>query len=303
MPPKKSDSKKAAPADQLSGDAISTNATGTAAGPSTTQASIATPVTHDTTAATPMEVDEAAPSDIVATIPTNGENNPSIAQDVIGDNPSNNPSRASNTNPSVVASVHASSSAINGDSFASGSSNVGGVHGDLPRTIVSTDAVYGDTSGHFAVPAGIHGNQSSSAMPSSAIHGNAAVSGGSASTNEASTIFYHIPTPQGNYNMNNFSTGNNDVLTNSLDTGFANPISSEERLKLMNEIERLRLMVFKATISSIGCSQGSVIPHNLGVLRNQLESAERTYELIFGRTESTLVPNETPYFQWRGHFF
>ncbi|KAL9536748.1 hypothetical protein PS6_011822, partial [Mucor atramentarius] len=71
----------------------------------------------------------------------------------------------------------------------------------------------------------------------------------------------------------------------------------------MNEIERLRLMVFKTTIESIGCPQGSIVPENLGVLRNQLETAERTYELVFGRTESTLVPNETPYFQWRGHFF
>ncbi|KAK4513868.1 uncharacterized protein ATC70_005874 [Mucor velutinosus] len=47
----------------------------------------------------------------------------------------------------------------------------------------------------------------------------------------------------------------------------------------------------------------SIIPSNLGVLRNQLEMAERTYELVFGKTGSTLVPNETPYFQWRGHFF
>ncbi|KAK4517143.1 glutamate--cysteine ligase [Mucor velutinosus] len=176
--------------------------------------------------------------------------------------------------------VTTSQDAINGDSSAS-SSSVGNIHGDIPRTSVSTDAINGDASGNFAVLAEVHGSQASSVRASSNIHGNTAASVGDANVDNASATFYHIPVPQ----------------------GFATPISSDERLTLMNEIERLRLMVFKTTIQSIGCPQGSIIPANLGVLRNQLEMAERTYELVFGKTESTLVPNETPYFQWRGHFF
>ncbi|KAK4513872.1 uncharacterized protein ATC70_005878 [Mucor velutinosus] len=176
--------------------------------------------------------------------------------------------------------ITASQDVINGGSSAS-SSSVGIIHRDLPRTSVSTDGINGDASGNFSVPAEIHGSQTGSVSASSNIYGNTAASVGDANVDNASTTFYHIPVPQ----------------------EFATPISSDERLTLMNEIERLRLMVFKTTIQSIGCPQGSIIPANLGVLRNQLEMAERTYELVFGKTESTLVPNETPYFQWRGHFF
>ncbi|KAK4513907.1 isocitrate dehydrogenase (NAD(+)) idh1 [Mucor velutinosus] len=199
--------------------------------------------------------------------------------------------------------ITASQDVINGGSSAS-SSSVGIIHRDLPtRTSVTTDAINGDASGNFSVPAEIHGSQTGSVSASSNIYGNTAASVGDANVDNASTTFYHIPVPQGNYNTDNVSRGNNDVLTNHVDIGFATPISSDERLTLMNEIERLRLMVFKTIIQSIGCPQGSIIPSNLGVLRNQLEMAERTYELVFGKTESTLVPNETPYFQWRGHFF
>ncbi|OAD02921.1 hypothetical protein MUCCIDRAFT_109772 [Mucor lusitanicus CBS 277.49] len=190
------------------------------------------------------------------------------AHDVNG--PSGNQfSNVSNNNPVVVSAVPVNHDVINGNaSVASPPNDVGTIHGDVPRTSVQPSAINGDASGAYSNDAAIHGNA-------------ATFVGDAPTTNASTTTFYHVPVPQ----------------------GFATPISSDERLTLINEIERLKLMVFKATINSIGCPEGSIVPYNFGVLRNQLETAERTYELVFGKTESTLVPNETPFFQWRGHFF
>ncbi|CEP10257.1 hypothetical protein [Parasitella parasitica] len=75
--------------------------------------------------------------------------------------------------------------------------------------------------------------------------------------------------------------------------------SSEERRALMKKIERLELAVFKTTVTSIDCPNGSIVPNYLGVLTRQLETAQRTYDLVFSKMETTLVPPETPYFEWR----
>ncbi|KAI8642750.1 hypothetical protein BD408DRAFT_482466 [Parasitella parasitica] len=99
-------------------------------------------------------------------------------------------------------------------------------------------------------------------------------------------------------NANNQKQNNNSNVPYE----FVSSITSDERLQLNAEIERLKLAVFKATITSIGCIQGSSQVTNLSILTRQLETAKKTYDLIFS-DENTLVPNETPYFQWRGHHF
>ena len=269
MPPKKSNKvTEETPGVAAPGETSNTNTTGQA-NATTVTAAPATPVAQEgSTAATPMDIDDSAP--------TNAAAESALPQDA----PSNLPAIQ------VAAPIAASNGisgqyVINGDSSVR-PSNVGVIHGNAPITSVATSVINGDASSNMGMPAvNVHGNGFGSATSSTSVHGNT-VNGtvnGLQATN--APTFYHIPVPQ----------------------GFATPISSDDRLTLMNEIERLKLMVFKATILSIGCPEGSVVPTNLGVLRNQLETAERTYELVFGQTESTLVPNETPFFQWRGHFF
>ncbi|CEP18807.1 hypothetical protein [Parasitella parasitica] len=62
------------------------------------------------------------------------------------------------------------------------------------------------------------------------------------------------------------------------------------------------MAVFKATITSIGGQHGSSQVSNLSILTRQLETAKKTYDLIFS-DENTLLPSETPYFRWRGYHF
>ncbi|KAL9538219.1 hypothetical protein PS6_011611, partial [Mucor atramentarius] len=103
---------------------------------------------------------------------------------------------------------------------------------------------------------------------------------------------------------NDSSTVNSSFSLNvNVPEEFASSITTDERLILLEEIERLKAAVFRATVTSIKCPQGTIVPENLGVLTRQLETAQKTYQLVFGNIETTVVPNETPYFQWRGHHF
>ncbi|KAL9537136.1 hypothetical protein PS6_011771, partial [Mucor atramentarius] len=106
----------------------------------------------------------------------------------------------------------------------SGPSSVNGIHGNPIKTAVHTDVINGNASSNVVFPtnSNVHGNEAmSSAMAkATSIQGNAVNVMNSGSNTMNAPTFYHIPVPQ----------------------GFATPISSDERLKLMNEIERLRLM-------------------------------------------------------------
>ena len=79
-------------------------------------------------------------------------------------------------------------------------------------------------------------------------------------------------------------------------------LNSKERLFLLEEIDRLKLEVYYATISGIGCDEDSTEARNLGVATRKLEVAKKSFNLLFS-AENTMVPTETPYFQWKGHVF
>ncbi|CEP13432.1 hypothetical protein, partial, partial [Parasitella parasitica] len=76
------------------------------------------------------------------------------------------------------------------------------------------------------------------------------------------------------------TVGDFKTLTNEESTKTGYSITSDKRRALMNEIERLKLAVFKTTTICIGCPNGSIVPSNLGVLTRQLETAQRTYDLV-----------------------
>lgn len=79
-------------------------------------------------------------------------------------------------------------------------------------------------------------------------------------------------------------------------------LNSKERLFLLEKIDRLKLDVYHATISGIGCDENSSEAQSLGVVTRKLEAAKKSFNLLFS-AENTMVPAETPYFQWKGHVF
>ncbi|CEP10307.1 hypothetical protein, partial, partial [Parasitella parasitica] len=79
------------------------------------------------------------------------------------------------------------------------------------------------------------------------------------------------------------------------------PLNCNERMVLLNEIERLKLVVFDATVKGIGSPSGSVLANNVDEATRKLEAARKSFKLLF--EENTLVPVETPFFQWKGNVF
>lgn len=118
-----------------------------------------------------------------------------------------------------------------------------------------------------------------------------------------SSFSSNVNVPEGNYHSIVSNSYVNSLTNFNANIEFASSITTDERLILLEEIERLKAAVFRATVTSIKCPQGTIVPDNLGVLTRQLETAQKTYQLVFGNVETTVVPNETPYFQWRGHHF
>ncbi|CEP07415.1 hypothetical protein, partial, partial [Parasitella parasitica] len=79
-------------------------------------------------------------------------------------------------------------------------------------------------------------------------------------------------------------------------------LNSEKRLFLIREINRLKIEVYNATIKGIGSDEGSDEAKRLTTMTIKLEKAEKSFKLLFAE-ENTLVPDETPYFQWKGQVF
>ncbi|EPB88955.1 hypothetical protein HMPREF1544_04216 [Mucor circinelloides 1006PhL] len=69
---------------------------------------------------------------------------------------------------------------------------------------------------------------------------------------------------------NDNSTVNSSFSSNvNIPEEFASSITTDERLVLLEEMERLKAAVFRATVTSIKCPQGTIVPDNLGVLTRQ----------------------------------
>ena len=79
-------------------------------------------------------------------------------------------------------------------------------------------------------------------------------------------------------------------------------INSDERLKLVKVIDQLKLEVFHATMKGITGQEGSIEAKTLSAATRKLEIAQKSFTLLFPQ-ENTMVPAETPCFQWKGHVF
>ena len=79
-------------------------------------------------------------------------------------------------------------------------------------------------------------------------------------------------------------------------------LNSEARSELIKQIDLLKVAVFKATMKGITGQEGSIEAKTLSAATRKLEIAQKSFALLFPQ-ENTLVPAETPCFQWKGHVF
>jgi hypothetical protein len=79
-------------------------------------------------------------------------------------------------------------------------------------------------------------------------------------------------------------------------------LGSDKRRYLSGEIARLKQELFECVMQGITHDEITEEAKRLTAVTLKLEKAEKAFKLLFGQ-ETTLVPNETPLFQWRGHVF
>jgi hypothetical protein len=79
-------------------------------------------------------------------------------------------------------------------------------------------------------------------------------------------------------------------------------LNSETKSELIKQIDLLKVAVFKATMKGITGQEGSIEAKTLSAATRKLEIAQKSFALLFPQ-ENTLVPAETPCFQWKGHVF
>ena len=88
-------------------------------------------------------------------------------------------------------------------------------------------------------------------------------------------------------------------------------LGKEHQTKLLNEIKQLRIQLYKATSLSIKHIDNGTLASRASALRRQLKLVKENYDLLFDEStmkgtatgESSLVPSDTPFMQWKGHKF
>ncbi|CEP19912.1 hypothetical protein [Parasitella parasitica] len=92
------------------------------------------------------------------------------------------------------------------------------------------------------------------------------------------------------------TVSNFNTLTDKKSTDIAYLTTTDERRAFMSEIKTLKLAVLKTTITTIGFPNWSIVSINIEIFLRQLETAQRKYDLVFSKMQTTLVHSETPYF-------
>ncbi|KAG2189534.1 hypothetical protein INT46_009679, partial [Mucor plumbeus] len=88
-------------------------------------------------------------------------------------------------------------------------------------------------------------------------------------------------------------------------------LGKEHQVKLLNEIKQLRVQLYRATALSIKHIDNGVLASKASALKRQLKLVKENYDLLFDESnsknavmgESSLVPSDTPFMQWKGHKF
>ena len=88
-------------------------------------------------------------------------------------------------------------------------------------------------------------------------------------------------------------------------------LGKEHQVKLLNEIKQLRVQLYNATALSIKHIDNGILASKASALKRQLKLVKENYDLLFDEStmmgtatgESSLVPSDTPFLQWKGHKF
>ncbi|CEP12809.1 hypothetical protein [Parasitella parasitica] len=86
------------------------------------------------------------------------------------------------------------------------------------------------------------------------------------------------------------------------DASHNNFLGSDKRRYLSCEIASLKNQLFNAVMQGITHDDTTEEAKRLTAVTLKLEKAEKAFKMLFGQ-ETTLVPGETPLFQWKGHVF
>ncbi|CAO3622621.1 unnamed protein product [Mucor fragilis] len=118
---------------------------------------------------------------------------------------------------------------------------------------------------------------------------------------------YHYVQPKKNskelFNLSNrVDSGTSRVYEEPIMYDEGHRLGSDKRRYLSGEIARLRNELFDCVLHGISKDDTTVEAKRVAVVTMKLQKAEKAFKLLFGQ-ETTLVPAETPFFQWRGNVF
>ncbi|CAO0796801.1 unnamed protein product [Mucor circinelloides] len=109
-------------------------------------------------------------------------------------------------------------------------------------------------------------------------------------TSESRDHYHHVP------------SADNRNHQRPIFDGHCKELSSDKRRYLSDEIAHLKLELYNAVMQGISHDESTEEAKRFTAVSLKLEKAEKAFKMLFGQ-ENTLVPNETPLFQWRGHIF